>query len=34
MANMAYRLDQAGVDGLVLFNCFYQPDIDLDRLEP
>ena len=34
MANMAHRLDQAGVDGLVLFNCFYQPDIDLDRLEP
>ncbi len=33
-ANMAHRLDQAGVDGLVLFNCFYQPDIDLDRLEP
>ena len=27
-ANMAARLDDAGVDGLVLFNRFYQPDID------
>ena len=27
-ANMAGRLDDAGVDGLVLFNRFYQPDID------
>ena len=27
-ANMAARLDEAGVDGLVLFNRFYQPDID------
>jgi dihydroorotate dehydrogenase (fumarate) len=26
--NMAHRLDQAGADGLVLFNRFYQPDID------
>jgi dihydroorotate dehydrogenase (fumarate) len=26
--NMASSLDQAGVDGLVLFNRFYQPDID------
>ncbi|MBI5869297.1 MAG: dihydroorotate dehydrogenase-like protein [candidate division Zixibacteria bacterium] len=33
MANMAYQLDQAGADGLVLFNRFYQPDIDLDQLE-
>jgi len=32
-AGMARRLDQAGVDGLVLFNRFYQPDIDLDKLE-
>jgi dihydroorotate dehydrogenase (fumarate) len=31
-ANMAKRLDQAGADGLVLFNRFYQPDIDLDQL--
>jgi dihydroorotate dehydrogenase (fumarate) len=33
MANMAYRLDQAGADGLVLFNRFYQPDFDLEALE-
>jgi dihydroorotate dehydrogenase (fumarate) len=32
-ANMAKRLDDAGADGLVLFNRFYQPDIDLDTLE-
>ena len=33
MANMAKRLDQAGVNGLVLFNRFYQPDINLEELE-
>ena len=33
MANMARRLVEAGADGLVLFNRFYQPDIDLDRLD-
>lgn len=33
MANMAKRFDQAGADALVLFNRFYQPDIDLERLE-
>jgi dihydroorotate dehydrogenase (fumarate) len=33
MANMASRLDQAGADGLVLFNRFYQPDFDLEALE-
>jgi dihydroorotate dehydrogenase (fumarate) len=27
--NMAHRLDEAGVDGLVVFNRFYQPDIDI-----
>jgi dihydroorotate dehydrogenase (fumarate) len=32
-ANLAQRLDQAGANGLVLFNRFYQPDIDLDALE-
>ena len=32
LANMARRLDDAGADGLVLFNRFYQPDIDLDNL--
>jgi dihydroorotate dehydrogenase (fumarate) len=33
MANMATRLIGAGADGLVIFNRFYQPDIDLDRME-
>lgn len=33
MANMAKRLSDAGADGLVLFNRFYQPDIDLEELE-
>jgi dihydroorotate dehydrogenase (fumarate) len=32
-ANMAKRLDDAGANGLVLFNRFYQPDIDIDSLE-
>jgi len=32
-ANVAKRLDQAGAAGLVLFNRFYQPDMDLDTLE-
>ncbi len=31
--NMAKRIDAAGADGLVLFNRFYQPDIDLETLE-
>jgi dihydroorotate dehydrogenase (fumarate) len=31
--HMARRLDEAGVDGLVLFNRFYQPDFDIERLE-
>ena len=30
---MAKRLDDAGAGGLVLFNRFYQPDIDLESLE-
>jgi dihydroorotate dehydrogenase (fumarate) len=29
---MALRLDEAGADGLVLFNRFLQPDIDLETL--
>ncbi len=29
----AKRLEDAGVDGLALFNRFYQPDIDLEELE-
>jgi dihydroorotate dehydrogenase (fumarate) len=33
MANMAKRFDEAGADALVLFNRFYQPDINLDELE-
>lgn len=33
IGNMAKRLSAAGADGLVLFNRFYQPDIDLDRLQ-
>ena len=32
-ANMARRLASAGADGLVLFNRFYQPDIDLESLD-
>ena len=32
-ANLAKRLETAGADGLVLFNRFYQPDIDLEELE-
>src|SRR5579871_3147899 len=32
-AHVAKRLDDAGADGLVLFNRFYQPDIDLEELE-
>jgi dihydroorotate dehydrogenase (fumarate) len=32
MANMARRLDAVGADALVLFNRFYQPDIDLENL--
>ena len=32
VGNMAQRLDQAGADGLVLFNRFLQPDIDIDRV--
>jgi len=33
IASIAKRLDDAGADGLVLFNRFYQPDIDLEELE-
>jgi dihydroorotate dehydrogenase (fumarate) len=33
MANMANRFCKAGADGLVLFNRFYQPDIDTEQLE-
>lgn len=33
LANVARRLSEAGADGLVLFNRFYQPDFDLEELE-
>jgi len=32
-ANVASRLSKAGADALVLFNRFYQPDFDLEKLE-
>jgi dihydroorotate dehydrogenase (fumarate) len=33
VGNMALKLQEAGADALVLFNRFYQPDIDLSRLQ-
>ena len=33
MANLAKRLGDVNADALVLFNRFYQPDINLDELE-
>jgi dihydroorotate dehydrogenase (fumarate) len=33
VAHLARQLDEAGADGLVLFNRFYQPDIDVEALE-
>ncbi len=33
LSNFAHQLDDLGVDGLVLFNRFYQPDIDIEKLE-
>ena len=33
VANLSRQLVEAGADGLVLFNRFYQPDLDLDTLE-
>jgi dihydroorotate dehydrogenase (fumarate) len=32
LPNLAKRLAEAGVNGLVLFNRFYQPDFDLEQL--
>ena len=32
--HLAKELDEAGADGLVLFNRFYQPDIDVKTMEP
>jgi dihydroorotate dehydrogenase (fumarate) len=33
MANMAKRFVEHGANGLVLFNRFYEPDIDIENLE-
>ena len=33
VANMSKRLTDHGANGLVLFNRFYQPDLDLENLE-
>jgi dihydroorotate dehydrogenase (fumarate) len=33
VANLTRQLVQAGADGLVLFNRFYQPDLDLETME-
>jgi dihydroorotate dehydrogenase (fumarate) len=33
LANLARRLDGAGANALVLFNRFYLPDFDLERIE-
>jgi dihydroorotate dehydrogenase (fumarate) len=32
-ANFARKLSEAGADGIVIFNRFYQPDFDLEELE-
>ncbi len=31
--NLARKLEHAGADGLVIFNRFYQPDIDIEELD-
>lgn len=33
LANFARRISEAGADGIVIFNRFYQPDFDLEELE-
>ncbi len=33
LSHLARRLEKAGADGLVIFNRFYQPDIDVENLE-
>lgn len=33
LANIAQQMDEGGADGLVLFNRFYQPDLDIENLE-
>jgi dihydroorotate dehydrogenase (fumarate) len=32
-ANLAKRIEGAGVNGLVVFNRFFQPDVDIENLE-
>lgn len=34
LPHLAAQLDRIGADGLVVFNRFYEPDIDLERREP
>jgi dihydroorotate dehydrogenase (fumarate) len=34
LGNLARQLDRAGADGLVMFNRFYQPDIDITTMGP
>jgi dihydroorotate dehydrogenase (fumarate) len=33
LPNFAHQASEAGADGLVLFNRFYQPDLDIETLE-
>jgi len=33
LPNLAKRLEEVGSDGLVMFNRFYQPDIDIENLD-
>ena len=33
LPNLAKRLEEVGADALVMFNRFYQPDIDIENLE-
>ncbi len=33
LANMIKRLSDTGIDGLVLFNRYYNPDIDIDNIK-
>ena len=33
MGHMAFQMQEAGADGLVLFNRFYQPDYDIHQLK-
>jgi len=33
LANLARQLEEKGAEGLVLFNRFYQPDVDIEELD-